>query len=133
MGFLDDMRKLKQAAEAQPEGLSSTERIERAREQLAGEAKDAFVREWVAGGFEPPYFDILTGSNLAKAEGDVEWRPSIVEAYVSILGLRPEHCYGIWPTHVGDTGAVYEMAIAYRDRPEYAAGRARYAAWRAAQ
>jgi len=132
MGFLDDMRKLKQAAEEQPEGLSSKERIERAKQQLAGDARHGFESDWMAPGAEWPYVEYLSGKRLGKADADLEWRPSVVEAYLTIVGLRPDDTFGIWTADAGETG-VHEMAIGYRDRPEYARGRERFAAWRDAQ
>lgn len=133
MGFLDDVRKLKQAAEEQPEGLTSKEKIERAKQQLAGDARHGFESQWMAPGAEWPYVEYLSGKRLGKADhADFEWGPSVVEAYLAIVGLKPEDCFGIWTTNSGENG-VYEMAIGYRDRPEYARGRERYAAWRAEQ
>src|SRR3712207_6071875 len=85
MGFLDDVRRMKAAAEAQPEGLSTQERIERAKEQLAGDARHAFATDWMAPGAEPPYIEYLAGKRLTKADhADFEWRPSVVEAYIAI-------------------------------------------------
>ena len=133
MGFLDDMRKLKQAAEAQPEGLSRDEKIARAKEQLAGDARAAFETDWAAPGSEEPFVEILRGHHLTRRnETDFEWKPSIVEAYLRIVGLRPEDCYGVWATDTNESG-VSEVAVGYRDRPEYARGRERFAAWRDAQ
>ncbi len=130
MGFLDDVRRIKQAAEAQPEGLSSKEKIARAREELAAGERQAFATDWASPGWEPPYVELLDVTGGTKTdEADLKWKPSAPEAYLAICGLRPEDVYGFWPTNVGDSGAIFELAIAYRDRPEYARGRERFAEW----
>lgn len=134
MGFLDDVRRAKQAAEAQPEGLSRRERVARAMEEIAVDDRAEFVATWLDDGHELPYVEVLDTAgriNPGGAEG-TGWRPAAVEAYVAIVGLRPEDCFGMWPAKLTE-GGVSRTAIAYRDRPEYAAGRERFAEWRAAQ
>ena len=133
MGFLDDVRRAKQAAKSQPEGLSKKERIERAKEQLAAEDREAYEDRWLAPGAERPYIELIDVVGRAGSRaGDFGWRPWPVEAYLMVVGLHPEDCFGVWPTRSGETG-VYEVAIAYRERPEYAAGRQRYEQWLAEQ
>lgn len=127
MGFLDDMRRVKKAAEEQPEGLSSKERIARAQEQLAADDQQAFRSEWAVPGWEWPYVEAIDATGVGS---DMTWRPPPVVAYLAIVGIRPEDTFAVWPTNIGDSGAIFELTIAYRDRPEYASGRERYAAWR---
>ena len=60
------------------------------------------------------------------------WRPaqSAFATYASDLGLRPEDVYGWFPERwddQGDTTSWSGWYLAYRDRPEYAAGRERFA------
>jgi hypothetical protein len=126
MGFMDDVRRMKAAAEAQPEGLSRKERVARAQEQLAAEDQHEFETQWAAPGWERPYIELFDVSGRTDIKAG---RLSPVEAYLAIVGLGPEDVFGVWPTRHGE-GGIYELAVAYRDRPEYAQGRERYAAWR---
>ncbi|HEX8123888.1 MAG TPA: hypothetical protein VF549_21745 [Solirubrobacteraceae bacterium] len=133
MGFLDDVRRAKQAAEAQPEGLSRKERVARAMEELERDDLAEFEARWRPPGSELPYVEVLktAGKNVPHGR-DIGWRPTVVEAYLVIVGVRPEDCFGMWPSHLTD-GGVGKMAIVYRDRPEYAAGRERFEEWRRGQ
>lgn len=51
---------------------------------------------------------------------------STLTLYIGIVGLQPEDVYGVIPRLNGSFTIGYE--IVYRDRPEYAAGRERWAA-----
>lgn len=130
MGFRDDVRRLKEAKEAQPEGLNRKERRERIKETLASEDRAEF-ESLLPEGFEAPYIDVVdTPGKIDPQDSTLAgWKPTAVEAYLSLVGLRPDDCFGIWPVRLGE-GALHRVAIAYRDRPEYAEGRERFARWR---
>jgi hypothetical protein len=55
---------------------------------------------------------------------DSEWIEH-VNAYIVSVALRPGDVYGIYPARAHYTPGE-PLAIAYLDRPEYEAGRARY-------
>lgn len=91
---------------------------ERAR-QFAGEDPLPFYLDT----FGPkPVMAIQTGydHNVALDE--------FVVAYIRIVGLKPEHTYGIYPQWEGvDSTTFSGVRFVYADRPEYAAGRERFA------
>lgn len=131
MGFLDDVRRAKEAAAAQPEGLSGRERREAVKAALAGEDRAAFEK-WLAPDAERPYVAVLdtVGEPGEPTPGDLTgWKPTIAEAYLGIVGIRPEDCFGVWPGRISDSGGIHSLVVAYRDRAEYEAGRARFADW----
>lgn len=80
--------------------------------------------EWAAGqahvpaGGERPVIDHVTcQSAYARAT---------LAHYLGVVGLRPEDSYGIWPD-LQQSSYVIAWNLCYRDRPEYADGRARWA------
>jgi hypothetical protein len=133
VGFLDDVRRAKQAAEAQPDGMSRRERVARAMEELDESDQADFEARWLPAGGELPYVEVLdTPGSTEPRSRAIGWKPTVVEAYLAIVGLTPEDCFGIWPARASENG-VTKMAVAYRDRPEYAAGRERFAEWQRGQ
>ena len=131
MGFRDGVRRAREASADQPEGLSRRERRERAKEKLAAEDRAAF-EEWLAPDAERPYVEILdaVGQSTEPKRGDLTgWKPTVIEAYLGIVGVRPEDCLAVWPGRIGTEGDVHSLVVAYRDRPDYEAGRERFADW----
>ena len=54
------------------------------------------------------------------------FRHATLQAYLVTLGMLPEDCYAVVPQQNNDVTVAYE--VIYRDRPEYEAGRASWAA-----
>lgn len=54
------------------------------------------------------------------------FRGATVAAYLATLGLPPEDVYAVIPQHSNDIAVAFNFV--YRDRPDYEAGRARWAA-----
>ena len=121
MGFLSDVKKMREAVEAQPPDLSHKERTRRAEQALADEEQHELESKF-APGAEPVHIEVLdTRKVRASGIGDV------VNAYIGMLGLRPEDTYGVWPSRLGGgADQIKAVAVAHRDKPEYEAGRERF-------
>ena len=117
--------------------MGMIDRYRAAARQVAREdAADATQKQLAA---EIHYRDQLAqvaapGTELARRDHvrySDDFRLDTPTAYIAALGLRPEDVYGIVPQTWGPGGAdqngIFFYSVIYRDRPEYAAGRQRWA------
>jgi hypothetical protein len=114
VGFLDDVKRQKEIAEKLPPGGSRMERARRAQE-VAAETADRDAQEALAPGAEWPFVDRFGSREGKHLKLDMA---GLVEAYIASVGLDPADMFGIYPTKTSEYG-VQEMAIAYRDKPQY--------------
>jgi hypothetical protein len=105
----------------------STMRLGRKRKGLTDEERLALLDRYSGDRSE------LRVEELPAAPA--EQSTDLVEEYLAIVGLRAEDVVGIYPVAVGTRGRVGDvkgeetsltLCIAYRDRPEYQAGRDRH-------
>jgi hypothetical protein len=122
MGFLDDARRMKEAALALPPEMSRGDRIRRAERIVAAEREEE-KRQKLAPGAEFPYVERLDRGDGKAWDLDP---PELAEAYVAMVGIQPEDMFGIYPTRVTEGSDIAEIAIAYRDRPGYEDARRRF-------
>ena len=72
---------------------------------------------------------VFPGQQIARTDVvriSPRFRGATVPAYLATLGLVPEDVYAVIPQHSNDVAVAFSFV--YRDRPEYEAGRARWAA-----
>ncbi len=97
------------------------DRIQSAAENLADQqaagARGDLARAFPAG-TQLPRRDLVRLS--------ARFHQMTVEAYIATVGLRPEDVYAVIPQQSNDVDVAY--VFVYRDRPEYEAGRAAWAA-----
>lgn len=133
MSFRDDVRRRKEELNAQlPPGASRRDRFkmamgsERESHSNEREAKRREAAARFAPGAEVPFVDYLR-SKEAKAVGLQHDLDILAEVYVAAVGIHPEDVYGIYPRDMNaETASVREMAITYRDKPEYERGREQF-------
>jgi hypothetical protein len=103
-------------------------RLGRKKQELSEEGRLEMLRRYSQDGAPEIYLEELP---MATADQGSD----LVAEYVSIVGLKPEDVFGIYPIVVGRPGRVGQLkgedtdmalCIAYRDSPEYERARPRY-------
>ncbi|MEV3904895.1 hypothetical protein AB0K11_21440 [Mycobacterium sp. NPDC050551] len=112
MGFLDDVRRLKQLQQENPQ-LSRQE----LQQLLEDEKRQAHHGDYAPGAVKP-YVEVVP-PKAWKADLD-----RFVADYIGIVGLQPEDVFAVYPEPNRETPGT--LTIIYRDRPEYADGRRRH-------
>lgn len=118
MGFRDDVRRLKEIQQANPE-LSSRE----VRELFDADKQDALDNEHAdlfAKNSVEPYVETLDPKMWRRSGLD-----ALVKTYVRVVGLQPEDVFGMYGDQDGERST---LRIVYRDRHEYREGRRRFRA-----
>jgi hypothetical protein len=116
MGFRDDVRRLKELHQANPD-LSRrelTELLEAEKQQTRVER----YSDYFAPAAIRPYIEVVP-PKVWKEDLD-----AFVRTYIGIVGLQPEDTFGIYTEPAGES--IGALSIVYRDRPEYEHRRRRY-------
>lgn len=87
--------------------------------------------QWTGESPLPFYLDVFDSKPVMGIQEGHDHSVALDEfvvAYIRVVGLRPEHTFGIYPEWSGvDSTTFSGVRFAYADRPEYEAGRARFA------
>ena len=116
MGFRDDIRRLKELQQANPD------RSSRELQQMLDSEKQAATDSEYTDHFAPTavetYVDTVTPKKRAGSGLD-----AMVKNYIRIVGLAPEDVFGMYGDQDGERST---LRFVYRDRPEYQEGRRRF-------
>jgi hypothetical protein len=130
MGFLDDVRRAKDAADAQPPGLSRKERMKAAKAELADE-KMRKTAEELSLDFGDLHIEIFerraadTGEGVISNEKREQHMLSWMTTYIREIDLSPEDTYGVLPLRLRE-GFPPKIGLVHRDTPAYAKARESY-------
>jgi hypothetical protein len=116
VGFRDDIRRLKELHQANPD-LSRRElqeMLQAEQQQTRGEQ----YADYFAPAAIKPYIEVVPPKVWKK---DLD---AFVKTYIGIVGLQPEDTFAIYTEPAGES--VGALSIVYRDRPEYEHRRRRY-------
>ncbi len=118
MGFRDDIRRLTELQQANPD--RSSRELQQMLEDEKEAAKDIEYTQHFAPTAVETYVDTVAPKNWKRSGPGLD---AMVKNYIRIVGLAPEDVFGMYGDQDGERST---LRFVYRDRPEYQEGRRRF-------
>ena len=111
MGFRDDIRRLTELQQANPD--RSSRELQQMLEDEKQVAKDSEYRQYFASTAVETYVDTVAPKAWKRSGPGLD---AMVKNYIRIVGLAPEDVFGMYGDQDGERST---LRFVYRDRPEY--------------
>ena len=118
MGFRDDIRRLTELQQANPD--RSSRELQQMLDDEKQVANDSEYTQYFAPTAVETYVDTVAPKNWKRSGPGLD---AMVKNYIRIVGLAPEDVFGMYGDQDGERST---LRFVYRDRPEYQEGRRRF-------